>query len=324
MQPEAFTLLMTVYGGDREKHVRDAFRSAVQLQTLRPDQVVLVQDGPVPPALAAVLHELVTTSPVEVTFVRLERNRGLGLALDAGLHAARHDIVARMDADDYSMPHRFQTQVPLVRAGADLVGAGLLEFGTDITDIVGRRTPPSDPADIARYSRLHDPFNHPTVVYRRSAVVAAGGYGDLPLMEDYWLFVRMIAGGARMVNVAEPLVYYRVGDGAYERRGGRDLLRSELRLQREMLREGFISQPQYWRNVMVRGGYRLVPTLIRKPFYRAVVAPYGARRNRLRDRGKARVTAPPALRYVPRHARPAAGGHERVPGLDAAPPQPEK
>ncbi|NDU77706.1 glycosyltransferase [Actinomadura sp. DSM 109109] len=317
MQPEPFTLLMTVYGGDREEHVRDAFRSAVHLQTLRPDQVVLVQDGPVPPSLGSVLRELVRTSPVEASFVHLEHNRGLGPALDAGLHAARYDIVARMDADDYSMPHRFQTQVPLVRAGADLVGAGLLEFGADITDIVGRRIPPSDPADIARYSRLHDPFNHPTVVYRRSAVVAAGGYGDLPLMEDYWLFVRMIAGGARMVNVAEPLVYYRVGAGAYERRGGRDLLRSELRLQREMLREGFISQPQYWRNVMVRGGYRLVPTLIRKPFYRAVVAPYGARRNRLRDRGRTRAIPGPALPYIPRHARPA---KDRLPGYDPAPP----
>ncbi|MER7546480.1 glycosyltransferase [Spirillospora sp. NPDC127506] len=302
MQPEPFTLLMTVYGGDQADHVRDAFRSAVQLQTLRPDQVVLVQDGPLPPALLDCLRDLVAGSPVEVELVRLERNRGLGPALDAGLHASRHDIVARMDADDVAMPHRFQTQVPLVRAGADLVGAGLLEFGTDITDVVGRRIPPSDPADIARYSRLHDPFNHPTVVYRRSAVAAAGGYGDLPLMEDYWLFVRMIANGARMVNVAEPLVYYRVGEGAYERRGGRELLRSELRLQREMLREGFISQPQYWRNVMVRGGYRLVPTMIRKPFYRAVVAPYGARRNRSRDR--AGGTAPAgALSYIPRHAR---------------------
>src|SRR5690606_5739659 len=200
----AFTLLMTVYGGDRAEHMRVAFRSAVHDQTLRPDQVVLVQDGPVGPEMAACLRELLATSPVEVSFVHLEHNRGLGPALDAGLRAARHDIVARMDADDVAMPHRFQTQVPLVRAGADLVGAG--------------------------HSRLHDPFNHPTVGYRRSAVVAAGGYGDLPLMEDYWLFVRMIANGARMINVAEPLVYYRVGDGAYERRGGRDLLRSELRL----------------------------------------------------------------------------------------------
>ncbi|OLT24023.1 glycosyl transferase, partial [Actinomadura sp. CNU-125] len=284
MQPEPFTLLMTVYGGDRAEYVKDAFRSAVHDQSLRPDQVVLVQDGPVSPELAACLKELVAGSPVEVAFVPLEQNRGLGPALDSGLQAARHDIIARMDADDVAMPHRFQMQVPLVRTGADLVGAGLLEFGADIGDIVGRRIPPSDPEDIARYSRLHDPFNHPTVVYRRSAVWAVGGYGDLPLMEDYWLFARMIAAGARVVNVSEPLVYYRVGDGAYQRRGGRDLLRSELRLQREMRRERFITGPQYWRNVVVRGGYRLVPTAIRKPFYRAIVATYGDRRNRERDR----------------------------------------
>lgn len=295
MAPEPFSLLLTVYGGDREEYVRAAFRSAVNDQVLRPDEVVLVQDGPVAPELAVCLKELVATSPVEVVFLHLERNRGLGPALDAGLAASSNDIVARMDADDVAMPHRFKLQVPLVRAGAELVGAGLLEFGVNLDDIVGRRIPPSDPLDIARYSRIHDPFNHPTVVYRRSAVVAAGGYGDLPLMEDYWLFVRMIANGARVVNVAEPLVYYRVSDGAYERRGGRALLSSELRLQREMRRHGFISLPQYVRNVMLRGGYRLVPTVIRKPFYRWIVAPYGARRNRSRDRILAAVkeSAPP-------------------------------
>ncbi|WP_433332694.1 glycosyltransferase [Spirillospora sp. CA-294931] len=314
MPPEPFALLMTVYGGDREDYVRAAFRSAVHDQTLRPDQVVLVQDGPVSPEVSRCLNELVATSPVPVSFVRIENNGGLGPALDAGLQASRYDIVARMDADDVAMPHRFQLQVPLVQAGADLVGAGLLEFGADTDDIVGRRIPPSDPLDIARYSRLHDPFNHPTVVYRRSAVIAAGGYGDLPLMEDYWLFARMIANGAQMANVAEPLVYYRVGAGAYERRGGRDLLRSELRLQREMLREGFISRPQYYRNVTVRGGYRLVPTIIRRPFYRWVVAPYGARRNRSRDRRAETATeivwpthqpepGAPAPAYAPRHAK---------------------
>ncbi|MCP2343608.1 glycosyltransferase [Actinomadura rupiterrae] len=274
---------MTVYGGDHPEYLRDAFRSAVHDQVLRPDQVVLVRDGPVSHELELCLKELVATSPVEVTFLRTETNRGLGPALDLGLSACRHDIVARMDADDVAVPHRFAVQVPIVRDGADLCGAGLLEFATSVDDLVGLRTPPSDPKDIARYSRLHDPFNHPTVVYRRRAVDAAGGYGDLPLMEDYWLFVRMIAGGARVVNVPEPLVYYRVGDGAYERRGGRDLLRSEIRLQREMLRGGHLSRTQYVRNLVIRGGYRLVPTVVRRPVYRMVVAPYGARRNRARD-----------------------------------------
>ncbi|MCW2914414.1 MAG: glycosyl transferase family 2 [Actinomycetia bacterium] len=277
---EQFALLLTVYGGDQPDHVRAAFRSAVPQQTRRPDQVILVQDGPVPSELAGCLAELRTSSPVEVTFLTLNHNAGLGPALDAGLAASRHDIVARMDADDVSMPQRFEVQLPLIESGADLVGAGLLEFGTDLDDIRGRRTPPERPSDIARYARLHDPFNHPTVVYRRSAVVAAGGYGDVPLMEDYWLFARMIANGAKVANIPEPLVYYRVGEGAFERRGGRALLRSELRLQRKLLRCGFTSRAQYIRNVTIRGGYRLVPTWLRRPIYRQFVAPHGARLNR--------------------------------------------
>ncbi|GLY73586.1 glycosyltransferase [Actinoallomurus iriomotensis] len=274
---EPFSLLLTVYAGDRADYVRDAFRSAVDAQTRRPEQVVLVQDGPVSAELDACLAEVRAGSPVEVTFLRLERNAGLGVALDEGLAASRHDVVARMDADDIAMPQRFAVQLPVIEEGADLVGAGMLEFGTDRQDIVGRRTPVSAPADIARYARLHDPFNHPTVVYRRRAVLAAGGYGDLPLMEDYWLFARMIATGATVVNLPEPLVYYRVGDGAYERRGGMALLRAELRLQRELLRGGFTTRAQYVRNVSVRGGYRLTPAWIRRPLYRRFVAPRGAR-----------------------------------------------
>jgi glycosyltransferase involved in cell wall biosynthesis len=277
--PELFALLMTVYAGDDPENLRAAFISAVHWQTRPPAQAVLVQDGPVSDELAAVIEELAKTSPIEVTLVALDDNKGLGPALDAGLNASQYDIVARMDADDIAMPHRFERQLPLVEEGADLVGAGLLEFGTDVDDVLGNRTPPARSVDIARYARLHDPFNHPTVVYRRSAVRAAGGYGDLPLMEDYWLFVRMIAGGATVVNLPEPLVYYRVGDGAYERRGGRVLLRSELRLQRELLRYGFTSRGQYLRNVTIRGGYRLVPTWLRRPVYRRLVAQYGARIN---------------------------------------------
>jgi glycosyltransferase involved in cell wall biosynthesis len=277
---EPFSLLLPVYGGDRADYVRAAFHSAVHEQSLPPDQVVLVRDGPVPDELAECLAELCATSKVPVTFVPLERTCGLGPALDAGLAASPHDIVARMDADDVSMPHRFEVQIPLIEAGADIVGAGLLEFAEDTGNVVGRRVPPTDPAAIRRYARVHDPFNHPTVVYRRRAVLAAGGYGDLPLMEDYWLFARMLDAGARPLNVAEPLVYYRVGDGAYQRRGGLTLLRSELRLQRQMRQEGFTTRVQYVRNVIVRGGYRLFPWRFRRMVYRRIVAIYGGRRRR--------------------------------------------
>jgi glycosyltransferase involved in cell wall biosynthesis len=282
---EPFSLLIPVYDGDRADHLRRAFRSAVDEQTVRPDEVVIVRDGPVHDELGRCLDELRAASPVPVTFVPLPRNGGLGPALDQGLRASRFDVVARMDADDVSMPHRFEVQLPLI-AGADIVGAGLLEFSGDTGNVVGRRVPPTGPARIRRYARMHDPFNHPTVVYRRRAVFAAGGYGDLPLMEDYALFARMLAGGARPVNVAEPLVYYRVGATAFKRRGGAGLLRSELRLQREFHRTGFITSPEYVRNVLVRGGYRLVPWWARRAVYRPVVA---LLRGRAKQGGDAQV-----------------------------------
>jgi len=270
---EPFTLLLSVWDGDQTDHLELAFCSAVDEQTLRPAQVVIVQDGPVRDELTASLAELNATSPVPVTLVPLEQNQGLGPALDAGLAASEHDVIARMDADDVAVPHRFEVQIPLI-AEADIVGAGLLEFVGDIDNVVGQRVPPTDPEQIRRYARMHDPFNHPTVVYRRQAVLAAGGYGDLPLMEDYALFARMLQNGARPVNVAEPLVYYRVGATAFKRRGGADLLRSELRLQREFRRQGFTSPAEYARNVMVRGGYRLIPWWARRAVYKPMVAHY--------------------------------------------------
>ena len=124
--------------------------------------------------------------------------------------------------------------------------------------------------DIAATARFRDPFNHPTVVMRRSALENAGGYQHLERMEDYWLFARMIATGARTANIAEPLVAYRVGAGAYARRGGLELFKSEVELQRNMREIGFTTPVQHARNLVVRAGYRLIPTGMRKALYTAV------------------------------------------------------
>jgi len=272
-----FSLLLPTYHADDPSHLRRAFASAVGEQVLPPTEVVLVRDGPVPPPLQSTIDELRSTSPVPVQVVSLERNIGLGHALDAGLSACAYEIVARMDADDISLPERFAKQIPLLARGYDLVGSALLEFGDDEDDIVGLRTPPLDESTIRAWARFHDPFNHPTVVYRRSVVLSVGGYRDLPLMEDYWLFARMIDAGARVANLADPLVKYRVGAGAYARRGGWRLLRSEIELQRQFRASGFITRTQYLRNLVVRGGYRLVPERVRRMAYRRVIASKGHR-----------------------------------------------
>ena len=178
-----------------------------------------------------------------------------------------------MDADDVERPRPVREAAAADRGGCRHRRArACWEFGTSVEEVVGRRTPPTDPDEIRRVVRFRDPFNHPTVVYRRSAVQAAGGYADMALMEDYLLFTRMVAGGAVPANLAEPLVHYRVGDGAYARRGGRQLLRSELALQRRFRELGLTTRSQYLRNVAVRGGYRLVPESVRKVAYRRLLA----------------------------------------------------
>jgi len=281
---EPFSLLLPVYRADSPAFLRRAFASATSQQTRPPAEVVLVRDGPVPPDLAAVLDELAATSTVPVVRLDLPLNRGLARALEAGLARCSHELVARMDADDVSLPHRFAVQLPLLDGEVDtcdVVGSALEEFSGGPDDGEGGasgagettlavRTPPAGHDAIAVRARFHSPFNHPTVVYRRSAVARAGGYRDLPLLEDYWLFTRMIATGSKAANVPEPLVRYRVGAGAYARRGGLQLLRSELALQRHLLAEGFTTPAQFARNTAVRGGYRAVPEGLRRLAYRAV------------------------------------------------------
>ncbi|HET8594709.1 MAG TPA: glycosyltransferase [Intrasporangium sp.] len=266
--PLPFSLLLPVYAGDDPQHLTEAFRSTVTNQVRRPDEVVIVQDGRVGPDLASALERLESDSPVRVKRLRLHHNVGLAQALQCGLSACSHEVIARMDADDISLPHRFEVQLPLIEAGADLVGAGMIEVTADGTGAGAQRVHPTDPAQIAAAARFRSPFNHPTVVYRRSAVLEAGGYRDLPLLEDYWLFTRMIAAGCAVHNLADPLVLYRVDAGSYERRGGLRLLRSEVRLQRRLRSEGFTTRSEHLRNLVVRGGYRVVPVPLRRAVYR--------------------------------------------------------
>lgn len=263
---------MSVYAGDKADYFLRAFRSTVNKQTLVPSEVVVVEDGPVSLDMCAVIERVASESPAPVKRLKLEKNVGLANALAIGLESCSYDIVARMDADDISEPQRFATQLPVIESGFDLVGTALVEFVGHEQHTAITRTPPTDPRDIARSSRFAQPFYHPTVMFRKAAVEAAGGYEDIGPMEDYWLFARMIYGGARVTNIATPLLRYRIDDGAYARRGGADKLRTELGLQWRFVRLGFTNIFQFARNVLIRGGYRLVPEPIRRRAYRRLIA----------------------------------------------------
>jgi glycosyltransferase involved in cell wall biosynthesis len=267
-----FTLLLPVYRNDDATQFARAFSSSVQAQSVMPAEVVIVQDGEVPEELTDAISSAIGSSPVPVEHVRIAENGGLANALTIGLAACSYDVVARMDADDVSLSSRFERQIAAMKTGLDLVGTGMLEFAEDTSEVLGKRTPPVGADAIARYARFHDPFHHPTVMYRKAAVERAGGYEDIGLMEDYWLFARMIHSGARVDNIPDALLMYRVGAGAYARRGGAAQFSAEVRLQRALRSIRFTTRLQYLRNVTVRGLYRYVPVGIRTRLYRRLIA----------------------------------------------------
>lgn len=274
--PLDFAVLLPVWKGDAPEFFERSLRSIGADQTRRASLIVLVCDGPVAPGVDEVLAAAEAgerddlTGGIPVRVVRIPTNRGLSNALNEGLAVCEYDVVARADADDISLPHRFAMQLPLVEEGFELVGSAIAEFEVDEDERGLVRRMPLGTREIRETITKRDPFNHPTVVYTKSAVAQAGGYEHVDHMEDYWLFARMVATGIPCCNVQEPLVLYRIGDGAYKRRGGLQMFKSEVALQRLLANAGLTSRAQELKNIVVRGGYRLVPAHVRKALYQNV------------------------------------------------------
>lgn len=221
-----FCVLMAVYWRD-DPELLDIALQSVYDNTVRPEEVILVQDGEVGEEISAVVRKFVGLYGLRV--LALSVNSGLAKALNFGLKYVSHDFVFRADADDYNMPNRFAMQLPLLQAGYDLVGGSIVEVDRDGNEIA-LRVPPRSELDIRCFLPKRNPFNHMTVAFRRSAV--GDGYPDIHLKEDYALWATMIAGGTKAINMSDVLVRATAGRDMYRRRGGLRYVRSELDMQR--------------------------------------------------------------------------------------------
>lgn len=262
-----FSVLMSVYAKEQPEHLVMAL-SSVFLQSLMPDEVVLVKDGPLPESLEDVIKQQVMTHP-QLRIISLARNVGLGAALNAGLAHCSHEIVARMDSDDLCTPDRFERQVLLFAEDEKLavVGAWIAEFETDARNPHGMRVVPESHEQINRIARTRCPVNHPTVVFRKSFVLTVGGYNAKHLLEDYYLWARLMVAGYRFRNVQAPLVMMRTGEGLYDRRGGLKYALAEIKLFIDFYQIGFIGLIDLFRNLVTRAVVRLLPSAMRKWLY---------------------------------------------------------
>ena len=263
---EKYSVLMSLYKKEHPEYLRLALDSMIN-QTVKPDEIVLVEDGPLTDELYAVVEEY----KEHLTLVVNEKNLGLGLALNKGLEACKNELVARMDTDDISEPKRCEKQVTFFSQHPEttILGGQIEEFINDPKDVVGKRVVPETDKDLKEYMKKRCPFNHMTVMFKKVDIIKAGNYQDWFWNEDYYLWIRLALEGFVFANLPDTLVHTRVGADMYQRRGGDKYFKSEIGIQKLMLEKKMIGIGTFIMNCGKRLIIeKLMPNEIRGWFFR--------------------------------------------------------
>ena len=262
-----FSVLLSVYSKEKRKNLELSLKSIYDDQILKPDEIVLVEDGPLTEELYAEINHQLDRLKGILKIVKLEKNSGLGNALKEGVLHCTYEWIARMDTDDIAYPNRFEKQIRFLEKNKDIdvLGSYMSEFSTSITEILFTKDAPT--VNLEEYMKYRDPVNHPSVVFRKKKVLEAGNYKEIFLNEDTYLWVRMIAKGAKFANIPEPLVYFRINNDTYRRRGGWKYVKAEWKIQKELLRFGITNKFEFTKNVILKTSVRLMPNFVRKFIY---------------------------------------------------------
>ena len=268
----SYSVLMSVYYKEKPSFLNQAIES-IQSQTLPTDDFVLVCDGPLNEELDAVIAVKQQEMGASLNVIRLAKNGGLGNALNEGIKHCKNELVARMDSDDIAYPDRCEKQLAVFDTHPEVsICSGIVEeFTTDPRVVDTRRVPPETNEEIVEFAKKRNPFNHPCVMYRKTAVEAVGSYQDFYLLEDYYLWLRMLMAGYQGYNIQEPLLHMRAGSDMYKRRAGWKYAKTQVRLFRYMRDQGFIGNGQYIKSCVIRSGSALAPNWLRKFMFEKVL-----------------------------------------------------
>ncbi len=269
-----YSVLMSVYQKDDPDFLKAALESIYEQQTVKPDEIVIVYDGPLTQALYQVLDRFAADKEGIVFCYPQEVNRGLGEALRIGAEKCTGDYILRMDSDDISVPTRFEKQIQYVEnhPEVDVLGTDIAEFQSDPEEPDKRvRRCPRAHEDIVKMGKKRNPMNHVTVCMKRAALEKCGGYKTLLLLEDYYLWLNMIASGARLENINESLVYVRVGNGFDSKRGSKERIQGWKVLQEFMLSNNMITPVQAKMNMLYIWVFVNTPRGMKKWLYEKIL-----------------------------------------------------
>ncbi len=279
---QKFSVLMSVYVKENPEHFDLALKSILTEQTRKPDQFVLICDGPLTEKLDAVLERYSGAYPDVLHIVRLEQNGGLGRALNIGLKECENELVARADSDDICVSTRFEKQIGYLEQHPEIhvVGSSIDEFETDPRTPHDQKLAPQSDAASRKMAKFRNPMNHMTVAFRKTAIEAVGSYQPLKYLEDYYLWLRLLANGYQLTNLSEILVHARVGNGMLSRRGNKCYIDGWDELSKYKLRHKLINRAEKLENWLAVRAFIFAPQKVRASLYSNVL------RQKVRRRGK--------------------------------------
>jgi amylovoran biosynthesis glycosyltransferase AmsE len=253
-----FSVLCSLYHKEKSTYLEECFDSLAK-QTLKADEIVVVHDGPLTEELYGTLHKWKSKLPIKE--VVIQKNVGLGEALNAGIKECSHDLIARIDTDDINHPERFKKQIMYMDLNKDIaaLSCSINEFYTDPKLPSRIRIVPKT-RNIKAYSLRRNPFNHMAVIFRKKAIIDVGSYQHLHFMEDYYLWLRLQAKGYLLANQDAILVSARVGNGMLERRTGFKYAKSEITIMQEVYKLKLTKSPLVLVYFSLRALLRLVPS----------------------------------------------------------------
>ena len=259
---------MSVYKFSNPLFFQEALLSIWDQQTLKATQIVLVKDGPITAELNKIIDNWKVKLGEALTIVSLPRNMGLANALNSGLKLCRYDLVARMDSDDLSLPDRFKKQISYLSShlDIDICGTQIQERSNDLKKIVLNKILPTEDDDLKNYLKYRSPFNHPTVIFRKKAVLSVGGYPEI-YPEDYMLWIKLAIHNYKFHNLDSCELFMRVEDALSSRRG-LNFIKGELKTFLFMYTHNIINLRVLVFNCMSRIFLRVIPSCLRFKIYK--------------------------------------------------------
>ena len=258
---------MSVYNKENPSYLRECLNS-LKCQTIKPSEVVLVEDGTISKELSKIINNF--RSDLNIRSFYLPKNKNLAVALNMGLLNCSNELIARMDTDDISLPDRFFKQIKFMNENKNIAASsGTIQKFIDNGKILGLRILPLEHTKILSFAKFRCPLSHPAVMFRKSAILAVGGYPIFKHAQDYALWSLLIVRGFKLANIPDIIVKMRTGSEMLNRRGY-NFLKQEIKLLRFQLSIGFLSLPNFLFNLIARTILRLSPIFIRKWFYRFV------------------------------------------------------